>query len=305
MATIGERETPGMLHSRTRVIALFALFISCAVLLSGCFHLDSDVKLNGDGSGSYTLTVGVSESFVSLVGDQFVKSMNESGQKVKREGGDYRHFDQDGYSVWAFTRPFKSVSELNANLHDNQSAFTSNLGDSASASSPKPQTLDVSETPGFFVNTFHVTGYISLIDPSTTSPDGSGIDMSSYLKDARESVAITMPGWITSYAKGGDVHGNTVTFTAHYNEEATIDVVGGGVNPTIIYLGVGLGLFILLVIGGIIFWRRRSLRARANESAAVPAPASAADLSPSAEIPDATTPNVPSLPPMPDQTPTP
>lgn len=292
-----------MLKSRTHAVALFALFISCTVLLSGCFHLDSDVKLNGDGSGSYTLALGLSEAFVGLAGDQFVKDMNDSGQKVKREGGDYRHFDQDGYSVWVFTRPFKSVSELNALLKQNPASSATNPDGSASASSPTPQTLNVRETSGLFVNTFHVTGHISLKDLNNSSSDGSGIDMSSYLKDARESVAITMPGWITSYAKGGEVHGNTVTYTVHYNEEATLDIVGGGVNPTIIYIGVGTGLFILLVIGGIIFWRRRSLRSHAIEPASVPA--SASSFTPSADIPGTSAPAVPSLPTSPDQTPTP
>lgn len=291
------------MRSPSRVVALFTLFITCAVLLSGCFHLDTDMKINSDGSGTFTQTIGLSEAFVGLAGDEFVKGMDDSGQKVKREGGDYRHFDQDGYSVWVFTRPFKSMSELNAFLHENQASSAANSGDGDSASSPKLQTLHVSETSGVFVNTFHVTGYISLKDLNATSSDGIGIDTSSYLKDARESISITMPGWINSYQKGGQVHGNTVTYTAHYNEEATIDVVGGGVSPTIIYLGVGLGLFILLVIGGIIFWRRRSLRAHALESAT--APASAADFSASAEIPDASAPTVPSLPTTSDQTPTP
>src|SRR5205807_5846043 len=99
-----------MMRSRTRAGALFTMFLTCAVLLSGCFHLDRDMKLNGDGSGSYTLSLGLTEALVGLAGDTFTKSMDEHGQQVKQQGGDYRHFDQDGYSVWVFTRPFKSVS---------------------------------------------------------------------------------------------------------------------------------------------------------------------------------------------------
>ena len=287
---------------RSRIVALFALFITCAVLLTGCFHLESDVKLNGDGSGSYTLTIGLSEAVVGLAGDQFVTGMDESGQKVKQQGGDYRHFDQDGYSVWVFTRPFKSVSELNALLKQNQTSSGASLGGSASASAPTPETLAVSETPGLFVNTFHVTGHISLKNLNNASTDSGGIDMSSYLKDARESVAITMPGWITSYAHGGVAQGNTVTFTAHYNEEATIDVVGGGINPTIIYVGVGTGLLVLLVIGGVIFWRRRPLHPHAI--APTSGLASGVGASPSPEIPDTSAPTFPPLPSTPDQTPT-
>lgn len=275
-----------MARSRTHTVALFTLFITCAVLLSSCFHLDRDVKLNGDGSGSYALSLGLSEAMVSLAGDTFTKSMDERGSQVKQKGGDYRHFDQDGYSVWVFTLPFKTVSDLNALLHEDPASSTTIPGGGTAVPSPTQDTLAVTETPGFFVNSFHVTGHISLKDLSNTSSNGSGIDMSSYLKDARESVSITMPGWINSYGNGGAAHGNTITYTAHYNEEATIDVVGGGVSPTAIYIGIGAGVLILLLIGGVIFWRRRMRHSPTAEPVLVPAGvASEASVFPSADTP--------------------
>jgi hypothetical protein len=294
-----------MMRSRSRVVALITLFITCAVLLSGCFHIDSDLKLNGDGSGSYTLTLGLSEAFVGLAGDEFVKDMDKSGLEAKQAGGDYRHFDKDGYSVWVFTRPFKSVSELNDLLRKNPASSTTNPGDSASAPSTQQDALSVTQTSGFFVNSFHVTGHISLKDLNNSSSDGSGIDTSSYLKDARESVSITMPGWVNSYAKGGEAHGNTVTYTAHYNEEATIDVVGGGINPTAIYIAVGVGLLALLVIGGVVFWRRRARAQHDIEPALAPVDAaSAASLSSPADLPGMSVPPLPSAPSTQDQAPT-
>lgn len=264
-----------MMRSRTHAVALFTVFTICAVLLSSCFHLDRDVKLNSDGTGSYTLSLGLSEALVGLAGNTLTKSMDERGQQVKQQGGDYHHFDQDGYSVWVFTRPFKSVSDLNALLHENPASPGSSPGDSTFVPLQTQDSLSVTETPGFFVNSFHVTGHISLKGLGNTASGGSGIDMTSYLKDARESVSITMPGWITSYASGGQVQGNTVTYTAHYNEEATIDVVGGAVNPTAIYTAGGTGLLVMLVIGGVIFWRRRQLHPDAAEPVVVPTGASA------------------------------
>jgi hypothetical protein len=281
-----------MLRLRTRVIALFTLFIMCAVLLSGCIHADSTLKLNGDGSGSYTLSLGLSEAFVSLAGDQFVESMDKSGQEAKQAGGDYRHFDQDGYSVWVFTRSFKSISELNALLQNNPASSAAPAGGSGTVSSPPVGILSVTETPGFFVNTFHVKGLISLKDLNDTAPDEGGIDVSQYFKDARESVSITMPGWISNYDKSGKVQGNTVTYTVHYNEEALIDVTGGGVNPTAIFIGAGAGLLLLLIIGGIIFWRRRSRRTLAVEPALVPA--GAVGFSPSDSMEGVSEPTIPS-----------
>lgn len=289
-----------MQRSRTRLIALFTLFITCAVLLNGCIHADSDLKLNGDGSGSYTLSLGLSEAFVSLAGDQFVESMDKSGQQTKQAGGDYRHFDQDGYSVWMFTRSFKSISELNALLRENPASSAAAAGSSGSASSPSEGILSVTETPGFFVNTFHVTGLLSLKDLDSASTDEGGIDVSQYFKDARESASITMPGWISSHGTGGTAQGNTVTYTVHYNEEALIDVTGGGVNPTAIFIAAGTGLLILLIIGGIIFWRRRSRRTLAAKPELVPA--GAASFSPSGSLEGVAEPTIP---PAPDQPPTP
>ncbi len=260
----------GLMRWRTRAVALFTMILACAVLLSGCVHLDRGMKLNGDGSGTYTLSLGFSEALTGLMGDRVATSMDELGGKVKQKGGDYRHFDQDGYSVWVFTTPFKNVSELNALLQQNPAASNATPGGGVSVPSQMQDSLSVTETPGFFVNSFHVTGHISMKSLSDTSSAGSGIDMSSYMKDARESVSITMPGWISSYGQGGAANGNTVTYTAHYGEEATIDVVGGGVNPTAIYIAAGTGLLVLLAIGRFIFWRRRQQRlARAGEPALV------------------------------------
>lgn len=289
-----------MMRSRTRAGALVTLLLTCAVLLSSCFHLDRGVKLNGDGSGSYTLSLGLNEALVGLAGDTLTKNMDERGQQVKQQGGDYRHFDQDGYSVWVFTRSFKSVSELNLLLQENPAT---NPGGGIAVPSQTQDALAVTETPGFFVNSFHVTGHISLKGLNDSSANGSGLGTASFLKDARESVSITMPGWITSYSTSGKAQSNTVTYTIHYNEEATIDVAGGAVNPTAIYIAAGSGLLVVLLVGGVILWRRRSRLQGAAEPALVPAGAgSAGSGSPWGDTSGMDAPTIPSPSQPPDQT---
>ena len=74
----------------------------------------------------------------------------------------------------------------------------------------------------------------------------------------RDSFAVTMPGSITSH-KGGVVSGNTVTYTVHYGEETDIDVVGSGLNTSVLIpIGAGAAI-ILLAIVGFIIWRRRGV----------------------------------------------
>jgi hypothetical protein len=75
------------MRSRLRQSALVAVLVSLTVLMSGCIHLDRDVSLHGDGAGTYTLSIGLSDQLMSLSSDQITQSMNQFGDKVKQQGG--------------------------------------------------------------------------------------------------------------------------------------------------------------------------------------------------------------------------
>ncbi|WIG61871.1 MAG: hypothetical protein OJF49_004620 [Ktedonobacterales bacterium] len=266
------------MHLSLRRSAVLGLLLLFAIALSGCVHVERNVAINGDGSGTYTLTIGYSEQVVSLAADQSTKTMDDYGAKVKQEGGSYRHYDDTGYSYWAYTRPYKSVADLNKFITDMpQSSDTSGLTGTSGASQATNDSFTFSEQPGFFSNTFHVMGHISLVVPGDTS--SNGVDLSSVMKDAHESFAVTMPGWVTSHS-GGTVQGNTVTYLVHFGEQADIDVVGGGVNTAVIVPMVGGAILLLLLItGGVVFVMMRR-RTRAAQPAPVAAYAGAS-ISPS------------------------
>lgn len=238
-----------------RSAASIGLLIVMTLTLSGCVHLDRNVALNGDGSGTYVLTIGVSDQLLSLSGDQITSSMDSFGAKVKKAGGSYRRYEDAGYTDWAYTRSFTSIANLNELLQEApQSSGSSSLPSSGSSNQ---DTITFSEQSSFLSNTFHVTGHMSMIVP-TSSTDTGGVDVSTYLKDMRETFAVKMPGSISSH-KGGVVEGNTVTYTVHYGEETDINVTGSGLNTSaLIPLGAGTGILLLAVIAGFIVWRRRS-----------------------------------------------
>lgn len=249
-----------------------ALLITLALSLAGCMHVDRSVTLNIDGSGTYTMTIGFSEQLVSLASDQISTSMNNFGDKVKSEGGAYRHYDDTGYSYWAYTRPFKSIADLNALVQETPQAGndSSSSGAGSLPASAQTDTLNFTEQSGFLSNTFHVTGHMSMVFPQSATESG-GIDITPYLKDMRESFAVTMPGSVTSH-QGGVVHGNTVTYTVHYGEQTDIDVVGGGLNTAVLIpIGVGAGVVLLLIIAGVVAWQMR--RKPVAKDSAKPAPA--------------------------------
>lgn len=240
-----------------RSAASIGLLIVMALSLSGCLHLDRSVALNGDGSGTYVLTIGISDQLLSLSGDQLTSSMDDFGAQVKQKGGSFRRYEDAGYTDWAYTTPFKSIAELNKLIQEAPQS-NSATGAVGSGSSSALETIAFSEQPGFLSNTFHVTGHMSMVVP-TGGTDTGGVDVTPYLKSMRESFAVTMPGSVTSH-KGGVVNGNTVTYTVHYGEETDIDVVGGGLNTaTLIPIGAGGGILLLALaaIAGFVIWRRR------------------------------------------------
>lgn len=255
--------------SLKRAPVLIGLALTLLLSLTACVHLDRNVTINSDGSGSYVLTMGFSEQLVSLAADQISASMDDFGAKVKQQGGSYRHYDDTGYSYWAYTRPFKTIAQLNQLVQE-----TPQSGGSSSATLPTAQqdTLAFTEQSGFLSNTFHVTGHMSMVVPQSALGDTGGIDVTPYLKDMRESFAVTMPGAITSH-KGGALSGDTVTYTVHYGEQTDIDVVGGGFAPgPLLPVGIGALVIILLAFGAVIFLRRRK-RAPEPAYAAVYTPA--------------------------------
>lgn len=257
------------MNSTKRLSGLIGLMAVLALALSGCVHADRAVTLHGDGSGVYTLTVGFSEQLVSLAGDQLSASMDTYGAKVKQAGGSYRHYDDTGYSYWAYTRPFKSVAQLNQLVQENPN-LGSGAGSAAGSATSTQDTLTFSEQAGLLSNTFHVTGHISLKNLAGTTDTG-GIDISSYLKDIRESFSVTMPGAISAHT-GGVVNGDTVTYTIHYGEETDIAVTGSALNTALLApLGIGVIVVLALVVAGAVVMRRRK-RPPTPEPVAVGAP---------------------------------
>lgn len=241
---------------RTRIAAVL-LCLLLALTLAGCVHADRTVALNSDGSGNYTYAVGLSDQMMTLGGSSLADSMNQFGEQIKQEGGSYSRYEDNGFSTWKYVRPFKSVSQLNSYLEQSPQAGSTG---GASASDTR-DTLRVTDDAGFFSTTFHVVGQMSLEFPNSDQ------NTANLLKDARLSVAVTMPNWVSAQ-HGGKQNGNTVTYTVHYGESATIDVAGGGFNMPHIALVVGgiLAALALIVVG--IFLVRRGNRRSANNAPA-------------------------------------
>ncbi len=262
----------------SRVAPLLALGLILALALSGCIHEDRSVALNGDGSGTYTLALGLSDQLLALGSNQISATMDQVGAQVKQDGGTYSKRDDGSYTVWTFARPFKSVADLNSLL---QQPLTTSNPNSPAPTSASTDSFHVSESSGLFTNSFHVTGHMSMVPTGGQPPETNSGEIGQMLKQMRESFAISMPGWITAHS-GGSLSGNTVTYTVHYGEQTGIDVSSSALTAAGVASIAG-GLLLLIVVGVLLVLLRRRMPGRgavAGVPVAVPAAAAPAPYSP-------------------------
>jgi hypothetical protein len=176
--------------------------------------VERQLRLNGDGSGSYAMTLGFREPATGdpdSVSETVVFPLNAFADHVHATGGSTTRKEDQGYAYWTFTRPFTSVEEANTFLQEDPRQYDSNHTPVLYHDS-----LHVTRETQLLSTVFHVTGTISLVDL---------LNNAQAWKDATERLTITMPEGIIS-ATGGARQGESVTYTIHYNESAQIDVVG-------------------------------------------------------------------------------
>jgi hypothetical protein len=200
--------------SSRRIACVTLLAFVIAAALAGCMRVDRTLYLNGDGSGSYTLAIGFREprsGDPTSISPNIIALMEAFGTHVRESGGSFQRFDTQGYDYWAYTRPFSSVAEADTLLQEDP-----RQDDPQKNPVLYRDSLHVTKDARFSSAVFHVTGRISLVDT---------LDKAQSWVDATETVSITMADGIVAN-QGGTRRGNTVTYTIHYNQSATIDVEG-------------------------------------------------------------------------------
>src|SRR5260370_41038158 len=84
--------------------------------LAGCMRVDRSLQVNGDGSGSYILTVSFRQpepGVPASVSQSVVAPMEDFGAHVRQTGGSYRRTVDQGYASWTYIRPLRTVLPVN------------------------------------------------------------------------------------------------------------------------------------------------------------------------------------------------
>lgn len=246
---------------KKKVFALLMSTIMLLSLLTGCIHQDMGVKMNKDGTGSITTTLGIEKDFYEQL-----KSMGSD----PFEGKTVSEYQYDGstYVSYAETKEYSSYEEMEKALLEMtyetemlEDAQGTEVEDEHSVEEESNDIFDitieeekeVAPTPAQDNHIFSSVNieknggifYSSYTFAAVLNPqNGDGLDY-----DLNETFKVTltveMPTEITG-AKGGTVEGNKVVFdiadiTATQELAATCEE-----NNTGLVIGIVIGLVVLV-----------------------------------------------------------
>ena len=252
---------------KKKVLALLMSTIMLLFLLTGCIHQDMGVKMNKDGTGSITTTLGIEKDFYEQL-----KSMGSD----PFEGKTVAEYQYDGstYVSYAETKEYSSYEDMEKALlemtyeteiiEEAQNAENEDVEEDAEnpddifdVTIEEPETVrveavapttpaqdnhifssvNIEKNGGIFYSSYT---FAAVLNP----PNGDGLDY-----DLNETFKVTltveMPTEITG-AKGGTVEGNKVVFdiadiTATQELAATCEE-----NNTGLVIGIVIGLVVLV-----------------------------------------------------------
>lgn len=246
---------------KKKVFALMMSTIMLLSLLTGCIHQDMGVKMNKDGTGSITTTLGIEKDFYEQL-----KSMGSD----PFEGKTVSEYQYDGstYVSYAETKEYSSYEEMEKALLEMtyetemlEDAQGTEVEDEHSVeeesndifditieeekeNAPAPaqdnhifSSVNIEKNGGIFYSSYT---FAAVLNPQ--NGDGLDYDLNETFK---VTLTVEMPTEITG-AKGGTVEGNKVVFdiadiTATQELAATCEE-----NNTGLVIGIVIGLVVLV-----------------------------------------------------------
>lgn len=246
---------------KRKVFALLMSTIMLLSLLTGCIHQDMGVKMNNDGTGSITTTLGIEKDFY-----EHLKSMGSD----PFEGKTVSEYQYDGstYVSCAETKEYSSYEEMEKALLEMtyetemlEDAQGTEVEDEPSVeeesndifditieeekeNAPAPaqdnhifSSVNIEKNGGIFYSSYT---FAAVLNPQ--NGDGLDYDLNETFK---VTLTVEMPTEITG-AKGGTVEGNKVVFdiadiTATQELAATCEE-----NNTGLVIGIVIGLIVLV-----------------------------------------------------------
>ena len=249
---------------KKKIIALVMAVIMLAMLLTGCIQNDIGVKMNKDGTGSISATIGIEKDFY-----QNLKQMGSDPFEGKTTT-EYAYEDST-YVAYTEVKEYSSYEEMEKALlemtydteliEDAQQAQDAEMnGDSEDLDSngedvivipdTEPEapekdnhifsSVNIEKNSGIFFSSYT---FNAVMNPQ--SNDGLDYDMNDVFK---VTLTVEMPEEITQ-SKGGKVQGNKITFDIADVTESQELAGTCESNNTGVVIGIVIGL--VLLVGGL------------------------------------------------------
>jgi hypothetical protein len=281
---------------RVRTATRIAAFAALALLLTGCIKLNMNLGINDDNTISGTIQFGVDKQLLELSGQNAEDLLgSDSPFPSNAPGVTVKPFDDGEFAGQEFTFEAVPLEEFNSGGFAGATGLSGVSGVTGSSDALNIQRQG---------DTFVVTGALDLSSglSGATGPFG-GSGGANLFKTADIKLAFTFPGAVID-APGGQIDGNTVTYTPTFGERLEInatgsavdngqaqDVTGGdGGSNLLLYIIIGAAVVVLLVVLFLV------LRGRNKGSGAGPAEGTgqeAAVTAPQASAPPGDAPGAP------------
>ncbi len=242
---------------KKKIFALGLAVMVIAVMLTGCFHNDIGVKVNKDGTGTISATLGIEKDFY-----QNLQQLGSDPFEGK-ETTEYTYEDTT-YVAYTEVKEYSSYAEMEQALLE--MTYETELVDSAQGSMDEDMDTDavesdepveeaeapaqdnhifsdvkIEKTGGLFSSTYR---FHAVMNPqSNTDPDNDVNDT------FRVTLSVELPDEITA-SQGGKAEGNKVTFDIADITEAKEMSAECEVSNTGVVIAVAVG--IVLVIAAVI-----------------------------------------------------
>ena len=245
-----------------KTLAIVLCAVMMIVMLTGCIHQDMGVKMNKDGTGSITTTLGIEKDFydqlVSMGSDPF-------------EGKTTTEYEYDGttYVSYAESKEYSSYEEMEQALLD-MTYVTELIEDAQEDASDDGEVDDVIDVT---VDAEEAPAQDSHIFSSVSIEKDSGIFQSTYTFHAvlnaqsnenadydmndtfKVTLSVEMPCEITD-SKGGTAEGNKIIFDIADITESQELSASCEENHTGAVIGITLAV-VALVVGLVFFFKSR------------------------------------------------
>ena len=235
---------------KKKVISLLLSVVLLLGLLSGCIHQDMGVKMNKDGTGSITTTLGIEKEFYQQLKDE--GSDPFSGKTVTEY-----EFEGDTYVAYAETKSYSSYEEMEKALlamtyetdmlEDAQDPETEEGEDATvetiAVSAPAEDncifsSVSIQKNSGVFYSSYT---FNAVLNPQSSE------DLDYDLNDIfKVTLSVEMPGEITG-VKGGKAEGNKAIFDIADITEGQELAVTCEENNTAVVIGIVAILVAVLV----------------------------------------------------------